>query len=315
MAKLVACLVPAQNVSISKLLDDPSYAVRRALGGLASEIAVLWHPPHTQLHDAGFTAGEVFFDPGERALIEAICDRWNPMRKCSAEVEVQLRQAESAANAFRGFATTIGEILLRVSADLCEETLKTMIGRSHRKVEARDWALAWMFQRQFEVATDRPDSGVMLPDAFGRLVECIDTLLAETAAPHAVMFPAIKPQADAEPLKVYLHNWRQILDTLELHNERTNRNHIRKLNDKCGGPILLPSQGGQPRVVEAELLSWWRRIEELWKEKKEQGDLRQQTEGSRRETVSDQHSYGHEGIVVPAIGGSIKRRRKKPKTS
>jgi hypothetical protein len=107
--------------------------------------------------------------------------------------------------------------------------------------------------------------------------------------------------------KIYLTNWRDILVALgHKGSNKEDRERVRNLNTQYGGPIIFPGQGAQPKVDKAKLIEWWNGLEAQW----EVGFNR---ERDVMPTVSDQHSYGKAGTVVPGISGGVKKRRKDQK--
>jgi hypothetical protein len=81
-----------------------------------------------------------------------------------------------------------------------------------------------------------------------------------------------------------------------------NQRNVRNLNNKYDGPIIFPKQGAQPKADKAKLLEWWDGLEQQFLDE-------QQRKSDAEATVAGQHPYGKDGIVVPGIGGSVKRRR------
>jgi hypothetical protein len=102
---------------------------------------------------------------------------------------------------------------------------------------------------------------------------------------------------------VYCLSWADLLNAVELKNNKTNRERVKNLNRQFEGPIILPEQGEQPRVDQAKLLSWWNGLEEMWRG-------RQQKALDAKATAAEQHPYGRGGTVVPGINGSVRKRRK-----
>jgi hypothetical protein len=125
--------------------------------------------------------------------------------------------------------------------------------------------------------------------------------IAATSTPVAPSPPSTPP-GNAESVD-YLVSWREILDALSMKNNKDNQRKVRGLHDGYGSPILMPPQGGQPKVVKTKLLDWWHGLERRFEEE-------QQREADRRETVKETYNYGRDGRVVPGIQGHIKRPRK-----
>ena len=61
--------------------------------------------------------------------------------------------------------------------------------------------------------------------------------------------------------KVYLRNWPEILDVLQLPENDSNRSNVRRSNEKFTGPIVIQKQGSQPFVEKLQLLEWWNELE------------------------------------------------------
>jgi hypothetical protein len=104
--------------------------------------------------------------------------------------------------------------------------------------------------------------------------------------------------------RTYLFSWQQILFAVGMTNDDETRGRVAKLNGEYDGPIILPKQGGQPKVEKAQLLKWWNSLEQRFRE------LSQREEDSRA-TVADQYEYGKDGTVVPGVSGGVKKRRMK----
>ena len=106
----------------------------------------------------------------------------------------------------------------------------------------------------------------------------------------------------AAPVKL-LANWREILITLGMNNNREDKQKVSRLNRTCNGPIVIPGKGKQPIADKAKLLKWWDRLEI------ELQDRANQARGAAADAESH-HAYGRMGRAAPAIGGEVKRRRK-----
>ena len=102
----------------------------------------------------------------------------------------------------------------------------------------------------------------------------------------------------------YLTNWREILVALDMSNNSEDREKVRNLNDKYGGPILFPGQGVQPKVERTKFIEWWNALEVQWTTRSlgQARDVKPNTES--------QYEYGRAGTVVPEISGAVKKRRK-----
>lgn len=109
--------------------------------------------------------------------------------------------------------------------------------------------------------------------------------------------------------KVYLSGWREILDALGKDNNKIERRRVRDAHEKFPGPIIMPTQGGQPKVVKADLLVWWNELEDRYRE---DATARDSLLVDRSATVENQFDLGrdeHQETVVDGIAGHIKRRR------
>jgi hypothetical protein len=102
--------------------------------------------------------------------------------------------------------------------------------------------------------------------------------------------------------KVYLWNWREILDALGLRNDAENRRRVREANTRFAGPIVLPTKGGQPKVCKERLLGWWDALEGQFCE-------REQKQLDQEATLAASYRYGKGSTVLPDIAGHTKKRR------
>jgi hypothetical protein len=83
------------------------------------------------------------------------------------------------------------------------------------------------------------------------------------------------------------------------------RANIKSLNKRFDGPITNKGKGTKPMVYRDELFQWWDGLAT------KQQELTNQQQG-RRLMAEAQHNYGRSGTVAPEIGGSVKKRRKRP---
>ena len=104
------------------------------------------------------------------------------------------------------------------------------------------------------------------------------------------------------PPKVYFTSWRELLLALDLKNTAEMQNKVRSLNKSHDGPIVLPRKGSQPKVERSVLLEWWNGLQDRF-------EVIRGRESDAAATTQNQHAHGKSGIVVPDIGGSIKKRR------
>jgi len=111
------------------------------------------------------------------------------------------------------------------------------------------------------------------------------------------------------PPKVYLSSWREILAVLSTETDKVQIAKVRTAHKNFRGPIIMPKQGGQPKVVKAELLNWWEKLGDRYREAATESES---LLADRSATVENQFCLGrgdHEEAVVPEIAGRVKRRR------
>lgn len=127
--------------------------------------------------------------------------------------------------------------------------------------------------------------------------------------PRASDCPSPRTEEKFPSPKVYLNSWSQITDALSTETDKVEIAKVRAAHVNFQGPIVMPTQGGQPKVVKAELLAWWNGLEDLYrKEAAERGSHLV----DRSATVENQFDRGrgeHEETIVPEIAGRVKRRR------
>ncbi|MGQ0634222.1 MAG: hypothetical protein ACT4QC_06415 [Planctomycetaceae bacterium] len=128
-----------------------------------------------------------------------------------------------------------------------------------------------------------------------RVVHC-----ARLSAPGANR-PMTASGVPPAPMKL-LTSWREILAVLGMDVSKENRTKVKRLNERFGGPIPKPAQGGQPIVDKAALIDWWNKLQIL------QQDLENQREGAIL-TAQDQFAFGRSATIVPELGGQVKKRR------
>jgi hypothetical protein len=132
--------------------------------------------------------------------------------------------------------------------------------------------------------------------------EAVEVFPKEEAPEGSTSLTNPSPQPIPEP-KEYLDGWQSILVALGMKNNEAERRKVSRTNKEMGGPIIVPGRGSQPKVDRARLIEWWNGLEMRWQA------LDNQTQGARLEAEA-QHNYGREGVVVPGIGGQVKKRRK-----
>jgi hypothetical protein len=124
---------------------------------------------------------------------------------------------------------------------------------------------------------------------------------------------AIAPAAGAaavvllEPV-AYLMSWHEILKAVNERNTPEKRQCVRMFNERYDGPIIMPAQGGQPKVERSKLLNWWNGLEQAFRDSS-------QKQLDRQATTANQFEYGRNAIVVPDLAGSVKKRRTRLQSS
>ncbi len=113
--------------------------------------------------------------------------------------------------------------------------------------------------------------------------------------------------------KRYLTSWWQILHALQKGGYNVQRITVKRLNKTYAGPIAIGTQGAQPNVDEITLLEWWNGLEQQFHDSKQQVRDLEQRQADAKATTATQYPSGRDGIVVPDIGGRVKRRRNSPK--
>ncbi|MEM9828221.1 MAG: hypothetical protein AAF958_16645 [Planctomycetota bacterium] len=104
--------------------------------------------------------------------------------------------------------------------------------------------------------------------------------------------------------KKYLDGWEAILDEIDLSDSPDERSRIRHLNDKYEGPLIVPGRGSKPKAEREKLIAWWNHLEHLWMESARRS-------ADRDATTEKTHAHGRDGVVVPEISGSEKKRKQK----
>jgi hypothetical protein len=112
--------------------------------------------------------------------------------------------------------------------------------------------------------------------------------------------PAKQPTAAATPRKL-LTGWREIAAALDM--KHSDRDKIKSLNARCGGPIKNRGSGTPPMVYRDELIEWWNRLAV-------QAEENENRRAGARASAEAQHNYGREGTAAPEIGGAVKKRRR-----
>ena len=121
-------------------------------------------------------------------------------------------------------------------------------------------------------------------------------------APSASETAMVDPQP-AKPKKL-LTGWREITEALGKKND--NRDKVKSLNDRFGGPISSTGRGTKPMVYRDVLIDFWNNLAV------KQQELANQARGKRLLT-EDAHPYGRDGEVSTEISGSVKKPRSNAK--
>lgn len=115
-----------------------------------------------------------------------------------------------------------------------------------------------------------------------------------------------QPPPVAISLRRKLVGYPEILDFLGLDDSR--KKWLMSCNKRWDGPIQSPGRGHKPFADEQELKNWYSDLESKAEEKS-------RADRDREQTVNEMHEYGKTGTVVPEIGGSVKKRRKRQNPS
>jgi hypothetical protein len=171
--------------------------------------------------------------------------------------------------------------------------------------------------REF-VVTDRADAKRVARALLRRLDRIEGGQVEEEAVPQSHITqpaapPAPEPSArpstkQAAAPRDYLFGWQDILKAI--NRKARDRETVRGLNERLGGPIWIAGRGGRPRVDRAELLAWWNRLGEIYKANDEAAA---ESDRDRKAVGDNQYTQGREGhadTVAPDISGRVKRRRR-----
>ena len=130
-----------------------------------------------------------------------------------------------------------------------------------------------------------------------------DRWIFKVKPPFHLGYYETDPDAVDEPPAKLLTSWRDILITLGKRNNAEDRQAVTRLAKNYDGPIRFPGRGCQPLANKSRLLTWWNRLE------MEMEDRINQARGAEADGKSN-HAYGRSGRAAPAVGGSVKERRK-----
>jgi hypothetical protein len=127
---------------------------------------------------------------------------------------------------------------------------------------------------------------------------------SEVAAP-APASEAAGQAIDDKPKRL-LAGWHEIAAALDMNYR--DRGKIKSLNDRFQGPITNQGSGTQPIVYQDKLVEWWNKLAVLAAESanRRKGALA---------SAEAQYDFGRDGTAAPEIGGGIKKRRRRTKSS
>jgi hypothetical protein len=132
-----------------------------------------------------------------------------------------------------------------------------------------------------------------------------DMMILRALAERAPTACTQLPRATTTPPKTLLTGWRDITATLS--RKYSQRNEIKSLNKRYGGPIKSRGSGTRPMVYREDLFEWWDKLAV------EEQELANRRAGGRL-AAQTQYNYGRNGTVAPEVGGSVKQRRKPKQT-
>lgn len=146
-----------------------------------------------------------------------------------------------------------------------------------------------------------------IPNHRSHVARCaLDELRSKvlTAPVEAVATPNIlsksprdeaSPKNPDEPLTSYAEIVaalnQQHLDKCPYRNDGSMRRKIGKMNREFDGPIIMPSRGGQPRVMKSKLLKWWSSLGSVWEAMNKQREEAALAQESRRLRNSAKLNY------------------------
>ena len=145
---------------------------------------------------------------------------------------------------------------------------------------------------------------VQLELEFEQKVKMLRESEANSKPPKATTSQSIPPGID-EPAAIpkdYVIGWADILQTLMRDNNPTEKGKVERLNELKNGPIIKGGTGQQPIAEKTELIHWWNNLGETWTN-------RQSVQTNTAATLEEQYSHGRDAIVVPGIGGQVKKRQ------
>lgn len=157
------------------------------------------------------------------------------------------------------------------------------------------------------------DAQGTLKDSHAPMVQaCMDAVKRDLQA-AAPCEDQVRVQPPAEPAtntpEKLLLSWREITTALGRPWNKASQQQIRRLNDLTDGPITKAKKGSQPRVRQRDLLEWWR------KQTDRHTDADRRLVSSPVSAKEQVFPYGRAAeVVVPGIGGHIKKHRRDAKS-
>lgn len=157
--------------------------------------------------------------------------------------------------------------------------------------------------------TPTPDYRVLrAPEARDMLLHIRNRLEAEegpSASPPAEKRSGQRTR-NAIAVPHLLESWDEIFEVIGKPLTKDRQKHInrlRKANKRYAGPIMLGSQGEQPKAERGELLDWWERMCQDLHE-------RETERANRSRTVENQYPHGRDAVIVPDIDGHVRKRKR-----
>ncbi len=133
----------------------------------------------------------------------------------------------------------------------------------------------------------------------------------------ATLDESLGSAGSAKVFPVPLVGWQSLFAALNephgkqaIPNTDQNRRLILRFNEELKGPITRPGgRGQQPKVEKAALMAWWSGpVKEYLNHRRDEGE---QKDESAQLTTAETHNFGRDAIVVPEIGGHVRKSRKK----
>lgn len=163
---------------------------RRRFGGAGPFL--LWWDDEVGIPDGADPERPAAMSPHADEIGKLVCPIrpiWSNGSRTKTEGTVFFDPADDlpmAIGAFRESANQLGCIL-----ESKHQQLRPLIVATYQAIKAKDWTLAWIFKRPFDEQTNGCDSDIVIPNAFGVMIECIDNELATLSRES----PSPKPRA------------------------------------------------------------------------------------------------------------------------